>query len=293
MCSPFHKLIYASARDVTKRVQMEQRLRVYNETLKAEATKRETVLHETRVENRQLTELGRAKDDIAAMIIHDLKNPLSVIISNYEYVLEGFEGAGDCMDALLDSRNAGRRMLRLLANLGDVARLENGIVEVTPSAVSLSELVRVVSEQRRVLARSRQIELVVVPGSDVTIEIDAELVTRIIENIFDNALRFAPAGGCIEVELHRDGAAVELRIGNSGPAIPAHERAVIFEKYRQADPESGRMNLGLGLYFCRLATEAQRGRIWVEETARLPTVFALRFPDRPRPADVAVISETI
>lgn len=281
MPSPVHRLIYASARDVTLRVRMEQGLRQSNEQLKRQVSSREMQLRESAVLNDSLAELGRVKDDVAAMIVHDLKNPLSVILSNYEYVLEGFEGAADCLEALQDSRNAGQRMLRLLANLADVARLESGVVTVSTSEVGLAQLVQSVAEQRRVIARSRNIEILVLPCADATVAIDADLVTRTIENIFDNALRYAPEGGFIEVELRVAGSDVELRIGNSGRAIPMDERQTIFEKYRQTGAVSGRMNLGLGLYFCRLATEAQRGRIWVEETARLPTVFALRFPGHP------------
>ena len=74
-----------------------------------------------------------------------------------------------------------------------------------------------------------------------------------------------------------DGAA-QLRIGNSGAPIPVEARGRIFDKFGQAGGQVGRMNLGLGLYFCRLATEAHGGRIWVEETPELPTVFGVELP---------------
>jgi PAS domain S-box-containing protein len=283
MPNPASRLIYASARDVTQRVRMEEGLRQSNQLLKGLVWSREQLLRESAVKNATLTELGRTKDDVAAMIIHDLKNPLSVILSNYEYVLEGFEGAADCLSALQDSRDAGRRMLRLLANLADVARLESGKIDVTTTEISLAQLVQTVAEQRRVIARSRDIEVVVLPAQESAIHIDADLVTRTVENIFDNALRYAPGGGCIEIELRNTGTDVEVRIGNSGRAIPLADRQRVFEKYQQGSSDGGRMNLGLGLYFCRLATEAQGGRIWVEETERMPTVFVLRFPRKGGP----------
>jgi K+-sensing histidine kinase KdpD len=84
------------------------------------------------------------------------------------------------------------------------------------------------------------------------------------------------------------GPEVEIRIGNSGPAIPVGERSTVFDKYRQTARRAGPMNVGLGLYFCRLAIEAQGGKIWVEQTARLPTLFGIRLPRRvvsaPHPA---------
>ncbi|MDB4966914.1 MAG: multi-sensor hybrid histidine kinase [Myxococcales bacterium] len=276
--SPEHRLIYASARDVTNIVRMEQGLRDSNERLKKLVRSGEALLQESTVKNDSLVELGRTKDDVAAMIVHDLKNPLSVILANYDFVLEGFEGASDCLEALRDSQSAGQRMLRLLANLADVARLEGGTLEVRRSQTTLSQLVQPIVEQRRVLARARDIQIALLPSPEITVSVDAELVTRTVENIFDNALRHTPDGGSIEIELRDSGADVAIRIGNTGPAVPAGARDGIFGKYEQASPAVGRMNLGLGLYFCRLAIEAQGGKVWVEETERLPAVFAIQLP---------------
>jgi PAS domain S-box-containing protein len=264
MPSPAHGLIYASARDVTKTVQLEQGLTLENEALAGK--------------NDALVELGRFKDDVAAMIVHDLKNPLAVIVANYDFILDEFEGSTESLEALRASRTAGQRMLRLLANLLDVSRLEAGTLKVCRSEVVLSELLESVAEQRRVLATSRNIEIVVAPSAHVKVAADADLVTRAVENIFDNALRHTPSGGMIEIELREVGPDIEIRIGNSGDAIPVGARRTIFEKYWQAAAETGHMNLGLGLYFCRLAIEAQGGGIWVEESERLPTVFGIRLP---------------
>jgi PAS domain S-box-containing protein len=290
--SPAHHLIYASARDVTERVRMEQGLRdSYHRLMQMMANRdamlqacsdNNTTLARTNDalsgKNDTLVELGRFKEEVAAMIVHDLKNPLSVIVANYDYILEEFEGSADCLDALRSSQTAGQRMLRLLANLVDVGRLEGGTLNVRPSEINLLELLESVAEQRRVLATSGNIEIVVAPSSEANVTADADLVTRTLENIFDNALRHTPRGGMIEIELRELGLNVEIRIGNSGGAIPVGARHTIFEKYCQATSNLGHVNLGLGLYFCRLAIEAQGGGIWVEETNRMPTVFCIRLP---------------
>jgi PAS domain S-box-containing protein len=291
--SPAHRLIYASARDVTKTVRMEQGLRESNQRLAREVASGEDLLRESAFKNDSLVELGRFKDEVAAMIVHDLKNPLSVILSNYDYILEGFEGSLDCLEALQDSQNAGRRMLRLLNNLVDVARLENGTLDVHASEITLSGLLQPIAEQRRVIARSRNVEIVVAPSPEMTVTVDADLVTRTVENIFDNALRHTPSGGRIEIELREAGPDVELRIGNTGSAIPVGSRNAIFDKFGQTDSVVGRMNLGLGLYFCRLAIEAQGGGIWVEEADRLPTVFGIRLPRRAPSAAEHAPKETL
>jgi PAS domain S-box-containing protein len=272
------ELIYASARDVTNIVRMEQGLRESNMRLKGEVANRDQQLRESSAKNDTLVELVRFKDEVASMIVHDLKNPLSVVVANYDYLLEGFEGSADCLEALRDSRNAGQRMLRLLANLVDVARLESGTLDVHSSEMTLSQLLEPIAEQRRVLARSRKIAIVLAPAAEMTVMVDPDLLTRTVENIFDNAIRHTPRGGRIEVERRQVGPDVEIRIGNSGGAIPLEARRTIFEKNQQGTADLGRMNLGLGLYFCRLAIEAQGGKMWVEETERMPTVFGIRLP---------------
>jgi PAS domain S-box-containing protein len=276
--SPAQQLIYSSVRDVTKSVRMEEGLREANLKLKNVVASGQKLLRESASKNDLLAEAGRFKDELSAMIVHDLKNPLSVIVSNYDYIIDNFEGSVSCLEALQDSQNAARRMLRLLSNLVDVSRMEDGTIQVRPSEVNLSNLLHPVADQRRVIARSRRITIVSAPPAEVQVGVDTDLMTRVIENILDNALRYTPAGGQIELELQGNGADVELRIGNSGSAIPVDARHSIFEKYRRGGSETGHMNLGLGLYFCRLAVEAHGGRIWVEETARLPTVFCISLP---------------
>ncbi len=71
-----------------------------------------------------------------------------------------------------------------------------------------------------------------------------------------------------------------MRVGNDGPAIPSAAQTTIFDKFARA-ADSARMNLGLGLYFARMAMQAQGGRIWLEETDQLPTVFGLELPAAP------------
>jgi|GEM_PF-234331 len=276
--SPVEGLVYGAARDVTKSVAMEQGLRQSIERLKGLAESRELLLRDSTVKNDTLVKLGRFKDEATAMVVHDLKNPLAVVLSNYDYVLDGFEGPADCREALQDSQLAGRRMLRLLANLVDIARLEDGTLEVRLSQINLRQLLQPLVDQRRVLARQKQVDVALSGSPDIRMTADADLVTRTVENILDNALRYAPTGGTIELELRELGMEVEIRIGNSGPAIPIAARSAIFDKHGQAGVDIGRRNLGLGLHFARLAVEAHKGRIWVEETEKLPTVFGIRLP---------------
>ena len=107
-----------------------------------------------------------------------------------------------------------------------------------------------------------------------------ELTYRVLESLLDNAVRYAPRAGQVRVWARRDGDAIEIAIGNDGPPVPEADREAIFGRYyrieeRRAGARAGR---GLGLYFCRLAIEAQGGTLMVEQRGGLGAVFVARVP---------------
>ncbi|MCU1277709.1 MAG: Pole remodelling regulatory diguanylate cyclase [bacterium] len=228
--------------------------------------------------NVELVELQRFRDEMSAMIVHDLKNPLSVMLANIDYLIEGAGADLDSLDALHDSKSAGRRAVRLLGNLLDLSNLEAGRWKLRRELTEVATLIEPLVGQRAHMAGARDIHIGCDIDRQARVFADVELMSRVVDNVLDNAFRHTPAGGRIEVSGATTERAVRLSIGNSGAPIPDDARERIFDKFGQAGPNVGRMNLGLGLYFCRLATEAHGGRIWVEQTAELPTVFGLELP---------------
>lgn len=229
--------------------------------------------------NAELLELQRFRDEMSSMLVHDMKNPLSVMLANAEYVMELCTAdQSEQVQALRDIKTAGRRALRIIANLLDVARSDAGSLRLHRAPIEVAALVEPLVHERTFMAGVRGIELRCSIDPRAIIAADRELLSRVVENIFDNAFRYTPAGGRIEVQGLSSTDAVQLRIGNTGSPIPLDERTRIFERFAQSTGKVGRMNLGLGLYFCRLATEAHGGRIWIEQTPELPTVFGLELP---------------
>ena len=102
-----------------------------------------------------------------------------------------------------------------------------------------------------------------------------------IENLLDNATRYAPRGGRCAVAVVRDAHGIEIAVGNNGPPVPATDRDTIFGRYFQVEARraAARANRGLGLYFCKLAVEAHGGTIHVESRGELGAVFVVRIPE--------------
>jgi signal transduction histidine kinase len=230
--------------------------------------------------NEELVELNRFKEEMSAMLVHDLKNPASIVLSNLGFVIEEVgDTKPEVNEALRDCDTAMRRLLGLCEYFLDIFRLEGRNLELRFQRIEVTEWLWPIIHLRSTLAHSRQVTLELKTNRSYVFSGDEALLTRIIENVLDNGLRFTPAGGVMSVQPEIHDGKLQIRVGNTGPAIPAEERKLIFERYgRGRDGRGGPMNLGLGLYFCRLVAEAHRGRIWVEETEKFPTVFVIELP---------------
>jgi signal transduction histidine kinase len=126
-------------------------------------------------------------------------------------------------------------------------------------------------------AQSAQVALRSEIATDLQLLADPDLIKRVIENLLDNAIRHAPEHSTVTITGGRAESGVELRIADAGVGIPADHRDKVFERFVQTQG-SGRSNRGLGLSFCKLAVEAHRGRIWIEE-ANPGAKFCLWLPD--------------
>ncbi len=238
---------------------------------------------ELKARNDRLVELQRFKDEMAALIIHDLRTPASVVLANLHYVLDLLKATpdlGQVREALDDAHDGCRRLLRLLANLLDVARAEDNCLIANREAIDLATIITPLVSARGASAHARLLRFATHLQPGCIAPLDADLVSRIVENVLDNAMRYTPRGGTITISTRQASTTVELRIGNTGPAIPPENRGIIFEKYGRVGPmvPGQHANNGLGLYFCRLAVEAHGGKIWIEEEPEMPTVFVMCLP---------------
>ena len=228
------------------------------------------------------------KEELTALIVHDLKNPLSSILSNAQYVL-GRNGLGtDERESLGDVVRASQSMVRLVMNLLDVARSEDGALVPHVTEFELPELLSEVCKEmgRRVEDKHQQLALRVAPDL-APLRADRDLLRRIVENLIDNAYKYGPSRATITVDVLAatmdDGAepAVEIRVRDEGEGIPTAYRQLIFEKYGRVDERRagpGRSSHGLGLVFCRRAVGVHGGAIWVEDAGGRGGCFCVRLP---------------
>ncbi|MEA3338518.1 MAG: ATP-binding protein [Chloroflexota bacterium] len=223
-----------------------------------------------RSEKERLEELLRLREELAGMIVHDLRNPLGVIASGME-LLEGeldAETKSEYVDSLMETMGRSVwRMQRLVETLLDITHLEKGKIALHIAPVDVIALIEEVVTEERHLAENHGVALESIAPADIPlVMVDRDVVQRMLINLLDNALKFTPRGGRVWVDARPRNGQVQVEVLDTGPGIPLEEHERIFEKFTQTQGRiGGRRGLGLGLTFCRMAVEAHSGCIWVED----------------------------
>jgi K+-sensing histidine kinase KdpD len=220
---------------------------------------------------------------LLATMVHDLRNPLSALAGNLALLKEELATASlnptgeRCLE---DSLALCTRALLMVQSIADVDALEHGTIAVRPRITSIRPEVDVAVAQARVDAEARQLTTVVTVPDELSPLVDGRLLARVIQNLYDNAVRYAPRAGKVVVTASMVDKQLVISVGNSGPALTSEEKTSIFERdYRSAQRQAGaRLGRDFGLYFCRLVVEAHKGTITIEERDDLPAVFVVRIP---------------
>ncbi|MCB9449904.1 MAG: GAF domain-containing protein [Anaerolineaceae bacterium] len=239
---------------------------------------------------RDITEekaLEAYRDEITHMIVHDLRGPLASIESGVRIVEENLpelENSDLIQTTLQLSRKSAEDLMELVNTILDIAKLENKQMPLAQELTLVRELFQYAYEALLPALQKSGVEVsLVVPEDLPLVYVDARLVQRVLVNLLENARRFTPTGGHIQISAARqDRRRMLILVSDTGPGIPASERESIFEKYRQirgSQPQRGGKGTGLGLTFCKLVVEAHSGRIWVADDGPLPgACFAFTLP---------------
>lgn len=230
--------------------------------------------------------LQQLQEDMTHMLVHDLRAPLAVLqgsLSSIPNFLE--QGKLDVVQKLTDVSQRGvQRLLSLVSDILDIARLESGNLPLNPSWVDVRRLLSEIAEQIAPLANQGQVEILVsAPAGLPRIYVDAALIGRTLSNLVDNALKFTPSGGRVTLWSAPPpddvGAMLWIGVSDSGPGIPPEKQQLLFEKFQQLNtPGVKRAGSGLGLHYCKLAVEAHGGKIWVESEPEQGSTFVIQLP---------------
>jgi signal transduction histidine kinase len=233
---------------------------------------------------RDLSEMERLRDGLVHMMAHDLRSPLAGVHAILELLLMDKERLNPENVAFVkDALHLTRRTVDMIGDLLDVSRIEAGRMPVALEPLDLGLLV---ADALRVVYSGAVRVVFVPPPAPVRATGDRKLLARVVANLLDNAVKFTPKGGTVEVAVAEDARGCAVRVSDEGPGVPPEARALIFEKFGQVSGvEQPRRSSGLGLTFCKMVIDAHNGHVGVDERPTGGSVFWIAIP--PAAADAA------
>lgn len=236
--------------------------------------------------NAELRRLNQIRSEFTSMVSHELRTPLTAIKESISIILDGVDGpvTGDQQETLSLAKSNVDRLSRLISNVLNFARLESGKLELHLDVTDLKALIVEVCALMKMAAGKKNIALRChLPDSGVDIVCDPDNVMQILINLIDNAIKYTPQGGLIEVYLDERDGDVEIRVQDSGIGIRKEDQKHIFEMFAQSFHRGMWQNggVGVGLAICKRLVEQHKGQIFVESLLGKGSTFVVTLPKAP------------
>jgi two-component system OmpR family sensor kinase len=244
-----------------------------------------TAQRELAKKNFELARLNEQKNQFLGIAAHDLRNPLEVIRTYSEFLLEDTAG-------LLNEEQTGfihkiysssTFMLDLVNDFLDFSKIEAGRLELNLTPVDLTKLTEKTVERNRVLADKKRIEILFgAPENLPEISADESKIEQVLSNLLGNAVKYSPVGGAVEVTLQRTAGGILLTVKDNGPGIAAQDAETLFSPFvsGKSRTSGGEKSTGLGLAIVKKIVEGHGGAISFETEAGKGSVFYMSLPAR-------------
>ena len=234
----------------------------------------------------RLEELNKLKDDFVAIVSHDLRSPLTAILGASEILL-----SDELMDRALTSEQKelvsniqlmGNQQLQLVNDLLDLAKIESGKLELTPTMADIRTVTRQCYDTLRVLADNKNITMNFLAASNLPkIRIDMPKIQQVINNLLGNAIKFTKPGGTVTIRIDaEDHKFLRVAVSDTGEGLEPEHLLRLFNKFQQVKSQGtrGERGTGLGLAICKNLINLHHGEIWVESRVGVGSTFVFTLP---------------
>lgn len=243
--------------------------------------------------NAALRQLEMHKTQLTQMVVHDLKNPLTALIAYLE-VLSISALSQDQHELLTGALRSSRNLSALIGDLLDIARLEEGQLELEMSTFAVHDLLRECVDSMDIWLQQEHKSIEVhAPTATLLLDADLRLLRRVLANLLSNAIKHTPPGTHIRLSAEivpataDQQAMVAIMVADDGPGIPPERLGRIFDRFGSfAEPKNGTRqgSTGLGLTLCRLVAEAHGGAVTVSSSVGEGATFRVLLPSLELPA---------
>ncbi len=238
---------------------------------------------ELEVLNKRLEDLDKQKDEFLNIASHELRAPMTAIKGYISMTQDGDGGEIPvaAQEMLSEAANENDRMIRLVNNMLNVARIEEGRMVYEIGEVNLAEVVKRVFDEFKFDAKNKALEYIYVPtnGLHDRIVVDVDRIHEVASNLINNAIKYTDAGK-VEVRLtNPDTSCIRFEIEDTGPGMTSDEVGKLFSKFYRAESYMGKaMGTGLGLYISKLLVEKFGGKIGVKSEKGKGSLFWFELP---------------
>jgi signal transduction histidine kinase len=222
-----------------------------------------------------------ARDDMMAIVAHDLKSPLNTMRLRSQVMLQQVAESGGSERTLkrnleLQQRTAGQ-MDQLIGDLTDAAKIHAGRLYLDPQECTLQQAVEPAIERMQILSQEKGVEFSAhIPSDPFWLSVDQPRITQVLDNLLGNALKFTAPGGTITLHVGILENEARFSVADTGPGIPEKALSRVFEPYWQF--QKTRIGMGLGLFIAKTIIEDHGGSIWVESSVGRGTTFYFTLP---------------
>jgi signal transduction histidine kinase len=211
-------------------------------------------------------------------VAHDLRTPMTRLRGIAEMALQAEKKEDLLREALVTCVEESERILAMVNTLMDISEAETGAMRLDLQTVQVSALLEQVVELYRYVAEDKAITLSVSVLPELSLTVDRNRMLQVLTNLLDNAIKYTPRGGNVEVAASSLGHQVMITVTDTGIGIPPEELAKIWDRLYRGDKSRSQRGLGLGLSLVKAIVQAHQGQVEVSNEIGQGTQFALHLP---------------
>lgn len=243
----------------------------------------------------QMAKINKMKTEFVFVASHQLRTPLSAILWEIELLLsKRKEGLNEKQKAGLESISAlSSRMARLVSDLLDVARIDQGKLMLKKEVVDLVEIINEITDLLSPLIKAKDLRIVFTGEKTAQVSGDPGKLRLALENLISNAVKYTLSHGKIEIKIEKSRGSLVCSIRDNGVGIPQSQQKLVFDKFFRSDNvvKYQTEGTGLGLYIAKNIIEQSEGKIWFESKEDVGTVFSFSLPICPSDAQTCPITD--